>query len=61
MRDLFPAILPFHQGFLPEVDGHSVFYELSGNPKVFRYSLSMVARAPAVLRQPGATLTQQSF
>ena len=29
---LFPAIEPFAHGFLPEQDGHSVYFEQCGNP-----------------------------
>ena len=32
MHDLYPELTPFQHGFLPVMDGHSVFFEVSGNP-----------------------------
>jgi proline iminopeptidase len=33
LSDLYPAIEPYQQGFLPEKDGHSVYFEECGNPE----------------------------
>lgn len=33
MRDLFPETIPFTNGYLPMLDGHSVFFEVSGHPQ----------------------------
>jgi len=32
-RALYSILEPFESGFLPEADGHRVFYEVSGNPR----------------------------
>jgi proline iminopeptidase len=32
LRELFPPLEPFDTGFLPEADGHRVYYVQSGNP-----------------------------
>ena len=32
-RDLYPAIEPYETGMLPVGDGHTLYYEISGNPK----------------------------
>lgn len=32
-RQLYPAIEPYRTGMLPVGDGHTLYYELSGNPK----------------------------
>ena len=31
-RALYPQLPPFAEGFLPDEDGHAVFFEVSGNP-----------------------------
>ena len=31
-RELYPQLAPHAEGFLPEEDGHAVYYEVSGNP-----------------------------
>ena len=31
-EDLFPSILPYHVGDFPTGDGHTIYYEESGNP-----------------------------
>ncbi len=32
-RELYPAIEPYETGMLPVGDGHTLYYEVSGNPK----------------------------
>ena len=33
MHDLYPELVPFESGYLPELDGQLIFYEVSGNPE----------------------------
>jgi len=33
MRELYPAIEPYHQGFLKVSDLHTIYFEESGNPQ----------------------------
>ncbi|MFM7802688.1 MAG: prolyl aminopeptidase [Limnohabitans sp.] len=35
LHDLYPPIEPYEHGFLPEKDGHSVYFEACGNPNGF--------------------------